>query len=79
MKQLYVDAEVMKKFKPNHVHQYYYRKLRIEMAKQEPNLTLLTFLTGMVHAFRVEGFRVSEIEDCFLYIKKKTGCELICS
>ena len=78
MKNIYVDMETAKNFTPNHVHQYYYRKLRTEIAKKNPDLTKVIFLTGMIHGYRTEGYKVSEIEDCFLWIKQMTGCDLLC-
>jgi len=72
------NEERTKKFEANHVHQYYYRLLQTEVRKKKPNLTKLIFLTGIVQGFRIEGYSVPEIENCYLYIEKETGDKLIC-
>ena len=62
----------------NHVHHELYRKLRIEIAKKNPDLNTVTYLTGLIHGFRMNGFQVPEIEDCFLFIEKHTGRDMLC-
>lgn len=55
-----------------------YKRLRQEIESKNPDLNTVIYLTGLVHGFREYGFEVPEIEDCFLFIEKHTGRDMLC-
>lgn len=52
-----------------------YEKLQEELRQNEPDLNTVVFLTGAVHALRLEmyDFKVPEIENAFIFIEKHLG------
>ena len=51
-----------------------YERLQEELRQNEPDLNTVVFLTGAVHALRLEmDFKVPEIENAFIFIEKHLG------
>jgi len=68
----------MSLFQTNSPQWQIYQRLRQEIQSQNPNLNTIIFLTGMVHGYGEYGFMVPEIEDCFIFIEKHTGRDMLC-
>lgn len=50
-----------------------YNILQEELRKPAPSIEKVLFLTGFIQAARATGYSVPEIENAFLFIRRKLG------
>jgi hypothetical protein len=54
-----------------------YLELQEELRKEDPDITKVLFLTGIVRGLSLTGMRFPEIENAYIFIKEKLGVLLV--